>query len=206
MPFQQFAEGQFVNGVGDRPEQADRHRLDAVAGQPADHVDRAWFVERTYDLALAADPLVDLVRQCSRDVRIGITVAPVEGMGPPAFSQEQHIGVPARRQQRRARRGVGKDGIDRAGGAVDEDLRLTEEFLDRHLGIAGRKRDRVEDPLGRVVGRRGRLIETDRVALFDDKVGECATRIRREPHRPLSAFDALSNHDQLFDISEAGRI
>ena len=130
MPFQQLAEGQFVDGVGDRPEQADRHRLDAVVGQPADHVDRAVFIERTHDLALAADPLVDLVRQCSRDVRIGIAVAPVEGMDAPALSQEEHVGVPPRRKQCRARRGVGEDGVDRAGRAVDEDLRLTEEFLD----------------------------------------------------------------------------
>src|ERR1035437_3471217 len=126
-----------LQGVGDRPQQADGDSLDLELGELSDHVGRGGLVERPDDLALAADPLVYLERQRARDVRVGAAVAPVEGMRSAALAQQQHVGVPPGCEQGRARRRVREDRVGGARGAVDEDLHVGEERLDRDREVCG---------------------------------------------------------------------
>src|ERR1700760_1252491 len=149
----------------------------------AQQLDGGILVERLHDLALTADPLGDLERQRARDVRVGIAVAPVERFGAPALAQQQHVGVPARAEQRGARGRLRQDRVDRTRRAMDEQLDGAEEGIEFGARVGGRERDRGEDPIGGVTRSRRRLVEPHALAVFDDEVGERGAGVRREAHR-----------------------
>ena len=75
-------------------------------------------LDRTVD----HDPFGYLERQRLRDVRLRVGRLEVESFGPAALAEDQSIGMPLRRQERRPRRRTCHNGVDGVGGSVDEDI------------------------------------------------------------------------------------
>ncbi len=69
MALEQFAERELVSRVRDRPQQADRDRLDLQLGQTRQHLHGTLPLQLAHDLTLTADPLVDLEGQRARVCR-----------------------------------------------------------------------------------------------------------------------------------------
>ena len=91
---------QFVGAVGDRPQQADRHRLELALLQRAHHLARLVLVERRDDVALRVDALGDLESVAARDVGRRIVVAVVVRVVLAALLEHQNVGEAVRGEER----------------------------------------------------------------------------------------------------------
>ena len=96
--------------------------------QPVDHVaSQRRRVERPHDLSAVVDPLVDLERERSRHVRIGVLAGVLERQLATAHPEHQHVGMPGGGEKRRLAAVLRQDRIGRAGGAVDDGIAAAQQ-------------------------------------------------------------------------------
>ena len=136
----QLAHALLVRGVDDRPEQADRDRLDAELARALDRVHDRGLVERDERLALGVHALADLEREPARDVRQRVRDL-LERVGLAALAHEQDVGEALGREERRAR-----------GLALDDRVRRARRAVRQHLGL----REQLARPRARGARRPGR--------------------------------------------------
>jgi hypothetical protein len=180
---QRLADRELVCGVGDGPEQAHANRLDAPLDELGHDVLERRRVQRAHDLPAVVHALVDLERERTRDIRIGVFAGVLERELAPAHAEDEHVRVARRREERRPGRGVRQDRVGRTRSPVDDRIATAQQVTGRDALGRGRAADRLEDALDRVVGGGRRLVQREQaVRVPDDDVGERATRVDREPH------------------------
>ena len=78
MLFEQGLDPQLVAGIGDGPQEADRHRFDPLRDQPLRHLHHLRFVEIAHHRAAGIDPFGDLESEGSLDEGLGVRYAVIE--------------------------------------------------------------------------------------------------------------------------------
>jgi hypothetical protein len=89
-----------VIAVSDRPQQAHRHRLELAFGERANDLTHLVAVERTHDVALRVDALIDFEGVAARNVRWRIVVAVIVRIVFAALLKHQNVVKAARGQER----------------------------------------------------------------------------------------------------------
>jgi hypothetical protein len=190
---QELTHAQLVDRVHDRPEEADRDRLHARLAHAPESLQEALLVERPQYPAFRADPLGHLEGERARNVGLGVGMAEVEDLGPPALAEQEDVGVTLRRQEGGAGRVAGEHRVEPAGRAVDQDRAGAEQLSARLAALVGGHVEHVEDAL-HGVRRDGRaLVDPEpTVAVLDHQVGEGPACVDRESHRLTPRITALS--------------
>ena len=89
--FDELGDFLFMAAVGDRPQQADRDRLEMALGEDAHDLARLVLIKRAHDVALGVDALVDLESVAPRDVRRRIVVAVIVRIVLAALLEHQNV-------------------------------------------------------------------------------------------------------------------
>ncbi|MCP9955602.1 hypothetical protein LUX33_49500 [Actinomadura madurae] len=151
---QVIADRLFVDGVAERPQQADRDRFRAGRQDRVHRGGDRVFGERDQDLAVGIDPLGDLhdaaalhdVRRRRHFVRVALIGAgragDAQGVAEPLRGQQSHRGVLLLVHR------VGDDGV-----AQDEAVDRGEELRLGHAHTVPQDIQGAEDPGGHVLGR-----------------------------------------------------
>jgi hypothetical protein len=193
--------GRLVLAVGVAPEEADRQRVDAdvldqVLGRGFHRVE----VDRDEDGARPVDPLVDLGDRAAvhevGDVDLEVVVElrrarPAgEAEGVLEAGGDQHADA------RAAQLG---DRVGHHRGAIDEELGLGEQVLDREVEALGGHLDRLEHAATEVVVGRQRLAALDLTADHDRDVGVGPAHVHSHERIGLTA---VTGHAHLFSSAE----
>ena len=119
---QQGADALLVDGVRDRPQEADADRFDFLLPQLLDDLVHRSLVERRDYLAVRPDALGHLEGQGARHVGLGVRDRIVEGRNAhaPGLAQDQDVGVTAGGEKRGAGGAHGEHRVGRDSGAVHE--------------------------------------------------------------------------------------
>ena len=118
---------EFVLGIDDRPQEAHGNRFDTPFGELCRGGVGLFRIEWRVYLAFRGDAFADLEGQASRHIGRRIVRSKVVGIGLAAFPEQQNIGEAFRGEECCLRRLAFDDGVGRMRGAVDKDLRATEQ-------------------------------------------------------------------------------
>jgi hypothetical protein len=183
---EQFAQPQFMLRVGDRPEEADRHRLEVAFLQRLHDRTRLRLVERHRCGALGAHAFLDLERVATRNVGFGIVLGEIVRVGLAAFLEHQRVGEAHRGDERRLGDGARDDGVGRPRRAVDQQVGFGQQVGHGHAEVAGRHFDRFAHADENAVLRCQRLADGLLPGIVHhDDVGEGAAGVDRDPESHL---------------------
>ena len=188
-PLDPFLDGLLVRRVEERPEEADRDRLDALVLELLQDRLGAFEIERHDDAAATIDTLVDAMNARTRHQRNGLAQPRhVDDFG---FGQardllrgaadQHHVLVALGRDERGLGPGTGDQHVGRDRGAVREQDGFAEHVLERTADALRHLRDGIKHALIEIRRRRWRLGARHRsIAIECDAVCEGATAVDRD--------------------------
>ena len=177
---EQLGDSELVRRIHDRPDQADRDRLDVEHAAALDRLEHAPVVEWHEDVALRVDALADLEGQMARHVGCP-ELELAEGLELPSLAEQQDVGKALGGEKGGARRLPLDDGVGRARRPVREDVGSGEKLGDGQPELRGEAGQGLLDALERSpeVGRRlGQVQHAVRVR--DDDVREGPAGVDRD--------------------------
>ena len=184
---QNLAKPQFMCRVADRPEQADRHRLDTVRLQPVAEVGHGVLVQRVDDAPVRGNPLRHLECQVARHIGRGVRHAKIERLASPALAKGQDFRMPPRCQKSGSCRPARDDGVDGMCRSMNEQRRPAEKVAQRQVHVLRGKRQRVQHAPDRIGRRRRRLVQPYVArSRIDHEIGKGAARVASQPHDATS--------------------
>jgi hypothetical protein len=133
--FDQPGDVLLVIAIGDRPQQAHRHRLELAFCERANDLARLVAVERAHDISLRIDAFVDFEGVAARDVGGRIVVAIIVRIVFAAILEHQNVAEAARGQERGLGGRFGDDRIGRTRRAVDQHVAFAEQRLAVELDL-----------------------------------------------------------------------
>ena len=170
----------FLRGIGEGVHEADRHRLDPLAGEQLDR--RLHIIERQRRefAPVAVDAPADAQAQIPLHQRRHVGVAVVVLLLPHPAPHLQRIAQPRRGDQPAARAGMGERGIGRDRGAVHDgvDAAHIRGQRQRHRALRGDLVQPRQHRDGRVLRRAEDFVDARRRArLGHEEIGEGAADI-----------------------------
>jgi hypothetical protein len=133
----QGPDSQLVDGIGDGPQQAHRHRFDAARGKSTEQPAQGCLVQRGLNPALGIDALGHFEGIPARYVRIWILHAQVVRLRLAALLEQQDIREPLRGQEGGTRDLAFDDAVGRARGAVEKDRGFRKQLRHRDAELLG---------------------------------------------------------------------
>ena len=127
VPIQYRRHRELVLGIDDRPQEAHGDCLHTPFGERGCNGARLCRIERRVDLAFRRHPFADLKGEAARHVRRWVVGAKIVRVALSTFAEHKSIGKSFGGEKRCLRRLAFDDGVGGMGGAVDEDLRTSEQ-------------------------------------------------------------------------------
>jgi hypothetical protein len=204
--FDQTGDVLLVIAVGDRPQQAHRHRLELALCQRANDRPRLPAVKRAHDIALRVDAFVDFEGIAARNVRRRIVVTIIVRIVFAALLENENVAEAARGQERGLGSRFGDNRIGRTRRAVDQHVALAEQRLAVEFDLLRSDFDGRAHAVENALGRRQRFADGAYAAsIRNDDIGEGAAGIDRNTKRhvgvgPLACRQMLRRSRPTHDV------